>query len=160
MTFERTRDFGLVRAVLTHPSQVRMSADDGTDPVNWSPCEDERVLYVAARLGAYDPVRHLPADELLGIFTLIPQNAVCCEIHAALLPFAWGVRTREALRGALAWSFENTPARRIVCGIPAYNKLAIKLAKDCGFRAYGRNPASWLRHATLHDLVLLGISRP
>ena len=150
MTFERTRDFGLVRAVLTHPSQVRMASDDGTDLASWSPCEDERVCYITAREG----------DAVLGIFTLIGQNAVCYEIHAALLPFAWGARTRTALRGALAWSFENTPVRRIVCGIPTYNKLAIKLAKDCGFRAYGRNPASWLRHATLHDLVLLGISRP
>ena len=157
MTFEWTRDFGLIKAVLTHPSQVRMASDDGTDLASWSPCEDERVCYITAREG----------DAVRGIFTLIGQNAVCYEIHAAILPQSWGPGSREALRGAIEFFRSQTcnlnmgaGIPRIVCGIPAYNKLAIRLAKDCGFRAYGRNPASWLRHATLHDLVLLGISRP
>jgi RimJ/RimL family protein N-acetyltransferase len=156
LRFGWTRDFALIRAVLTHPSQARMSSDDGTHLPSWSPSEDERVWYVAAHAG----------DELLGIFTFVPQNAVCSEIHAALLPIAWGQGTRWALRGAIDFFWGNTynlnmgaGIPRIVCSIPHYNKLAIGLAKDCGFRAYGRNPSSWLRHAKLHDQVLLGVSK-
>ncbi len=161
LTFKFTRDLALVRSVLTHPTQARMSSDDGTHLASWQPSADERVWYVAAR-GEY---RDNPT-EVLGIFTFAPQNSVCYEIHAALLPLAWGARTRDALRGALEFVWANSRnlnmgvgVPRIVCAIPAYNALAIRLAKDCGFRAFGRNRASWLRWGTLHDQVLLGISK-
>jgi RimJ/RimL family protein N-acetyltransferase len=150
MEFARTRDLTLVRSVLTHASQVRMSAEDATDVATWNPHDDERIWYIAAR----------ELDEVLGIFTLIPQNACCYEIHAALLPRCWGARTREALRGALAWMFANSPARRIVASIPAYNRLAIALARDAGLTRYGMNEKSFMRGGTLHDQVLVGISKP
>jgi len=148
MTFARTRDLALVRAVLTHESQVRMSSEDATDVATWSPVEDERIWYIEAR----------DAVELVGIFTLIPQNSVCFEIHAAILPHAWGERSHEAARGVFVWMFANSPARRIVASIPGYNQLALKLAKDAGMRAFGRNPRSFLKHGKLHDQILLGIS--
>lgn len=153
MTFARTRDFTLVKSVLTHPTQARMSADDATDLANWAPNEDERVIYLAVT----DETDCVALRDLIGIITLIPQNAVCFEIHAALLPCAWGLRTRLALTGAISWAFRETPARRIVGSIPEYNKLAIRLARDCGMRAYGRNRASWLRGGKLWDQILLGI---
>lgn len=168
MTFAFTRDLALVREVLTHPTQARMSSDDGTDLITWDPSADERVYYVLVsdpergkesltKRGVLRPAGF--SEAALGIFSLYPQNAVCYEIHAALLPRAWGARSRAALRGALEFAWRETPARRIVCAIPAYNALAIKLAKDCGFRAFGRNRASWLRWGKLHDQILLGISR-
>lgn len=157
MTFAFTRDFATIRAVLTHPTQHRMASDDATHLATWSPSENEWVWYIEAREG----------DELLGIFTVAPQNCVCYEIHAALLPCAWGARTRTALRGAIEFLWSTTSNMnmgagipRIVATIPAYNKLAIKLARDVGMRAFGRNPASFLRGGKLHDQVLLGISRP
>lgn len=175
MTFARTRDFSEVARVLAHPTQYRMASDDATPPArDFRPNEDERIVYVAVRG---------ECNEVLGIFTLIPQNAVCYEIHAALLPAAWGstegnrrraalspdksgdaatpmASSREALRGAVAWAWKETPARRIVAAVPHYNRLALKLAFESGFIAYGRNRAAFLRAGTLHDLVLLGVSRP
>lgn len=154
MTFARTRDFALVRSVLTHRSQIRMASDDAT-PADWRPNEDERVIYITA----IAPTSCAAFAELAGIFTLIPQNAVCYEIHAALLPACWGPRTREALRGAIEWAWRETPARRITASIPAYNRLAIRLARDAGMQEYGTNAASFLRGGVLHDQVLFGISK-
>jgi RimJ/RimL family protein N-acetyltransferase len=150
LTFARTRDYELVRRVLTHESQLRMSSEDATDVATWSPQRDDRVWYIAVR--AY--------GKLYGIFTLIPQNAVCYEIHAALLPGGWGVNTRPALIGVIAWMFRHSPARRIVASIPIYNRLAIKLARDAGMQQFGTNPASFQRGGVLHDQELFGISKP
>lgn len=150
LTFARTRDFALVREVLTHESQARMSSDDATDLAAFRPNEDDRIIYLAI----------FDAGEALGIFTLIPQNAVCYEIHCALLPPCWGPRTRLALRGALAWAFRETPARRIVASIPAYNRLAIRLARDAGMTQFGTNEKSFERGGALRDQILLGISPP
>jgi RimJ/RimL family protein N-acetyltransferase len=126
-----------------------MASEDAT-PEDWAPNEDERIVYLEVR----------DAGELLGIVTLIPQNAVCYEIHAALLPIAWGPRSAEALRGAIAWMFERSPARRIVASIPAYNRLAIALGKRAGMQQYGVNVASFERGGRLHDQILLGLSKP
>lgn len=151
LTFGRTRNFVLIRDTLTHASQYRMASEDATPhPFAFRPNEDDRIIYLAT----------FDAGELLGIFTLIPQNAVCYEIHCALLPPCWGPRTREALRGAIAWAFANTPARRIVASIPAYNRLAIRLARDAGMTQFGTNEKSFERGGALRDQILLGISPP
>lgn len=123
-----------------------MAGDDSTPgPEEFWPNEDERIIYLDA--------------AGMGIFTLIPQNAVCFEIHAALLPGAWGQQSRRLLQGAVRWAFTNTEARRIVASIPAYNRLAIALAKRSGFTEFGRNPQSFLRGGSLHDQILLGVSK-
>jgi hypothetical protein len=156
MTFTRTRDLALVRRTLTDASQVRMSAEDATDVATWQPHADERVIYIAVT----GPTKCVAFTELLGIFTLIPENSVCFQIHAALLPHCWGSRTRLALRGALAFAWRETPARRIVASIPAFNRLAVRLARDAGMTCYGINSASFLRGGRLHNQVLVGISAP
>ncbi len=149
LTFARTHDYELIRRALLHESQFRMASEDATPaPGAFRVNRDERIVYLRAD----------SEGKFLGVFTLLPANAVCYEIHAALLPVAWGYATRPALRGALEWAFRETPARRIVCAIPAYNKLAIKLARDCGLRAYGRNFRAFERWGALHDIVLLGVS--
>lgn len=154
MQFTRTRDFDLVRAVLTHPSQTRMSADDATEVASWRPNEDDRIYYIEVRDGSLGQ-----SPGLLGIVSLIPENAVCYQVHVSLLPYGWGLRTRLALGGAIAWAFRETPARRLVASIPVDNRLAIALGEDCGMREYGRNPGSFLRDGELHDQVLIGISK-
>jgi RimJ/RimL family protein N-acetyltransferase len=151
VTFARTRDFELVRAVLTHPSQYRMASEDGTPtPQDWRPNEHELIWYVEARL----------CKDVIGIFTFIPQNAVCYEIHAAVLPSAWGEQSSAALRGVIAWMFANSEARRIVASIPEYNRLAIRLSRAAGMKHYGTNPSSFQRGGALHDQHLTGISCP
>lgn len=157
MTFRLTRDYELVRSVLTHPSQYRMASEDATPVATcWRPNEHELIWYVAAEDATACPAFR----ELFAIFTLIPQNAVCFEIHAAFLPRAWGIHTRPALRGVIAWMWTNSPAKRIVASIPVYNRLAIKLARDAGMEQYGLNPASFQRGGALHDQHLTGISCP
>lgn len=151
LTFERTRDYALVRAIATHPRVWEHISDDATAPrEQWQPAEHEAFWYVLVR----------DADEDLGFFLLTPHNAVCWEIHTCLLPRAWGARARDAAAGIVAWLWANTPAERLVTTVPASNRLALRFALRAGMTEYGRNPSSYLKQGRLEDQILLGLSRP
>ena len=147
--FERFQDFKVIRAVLTAPRNWRMSTDDGApDPSSFQPNEHPDIWYLKAS--------HLEIPFFL--FTFIPQNAVCFEVHIASTIHGIG-ESREASRAAFDWMFQNSPARRIVASIPDDNSLVLKLARDVGMEQYGVNRASFLRGGELRDQVLFGISK-
>lgn len=149
MTFERTFDYALVRELIVYPAGYRAAGDDFAPSVTeFAVNEDPRIWYVVAKDGA----------ELLGAFLFLPQSSVCYEVHLALLPGAWG-HSSECLRGAIAWMFANSPARRIVGAVPAFNRLANRCAERAGMTRYGTNYKSFLKGGTLHDLTLWGASK-
>lgn len=139
-----TRDFARIRELLTQPAQWDAATDDSAPAAaEFRPNEDERIVYL---------------DAGVGIFTLIPQNAICYEIHCGA-NIARIKTATAALKAAIAWMFENTRARRIIAQIPATNRLAIELARRAGLEQYGINPRSFSKRGELVDLVLLGISQ-
>jgi RimJ/RimL family protein N-acetyltransferase len=149
ITFERTRDYPLVREILTHPQLYRFLGDDATPAAaEFEVNEHPAIWYVLARDESY----------LLGVFTLIPQNAVCFEIHAAMLPESWGQTALEALQRVFLFMTAESGCRRIVASIPACNRLAIRYGERAGMTQFGVNPDSFLRGGTLYSQVLLGIS--
>lgn len=151
MTFERTHDAALIRRVLTDPSVYGKISDDGCPPPSEFEVKDTQA---ACYVSVYE------ADELLGLFLLVPQNAVCWEIHTCLLPSAYGSLARRAAEGILDWTWTNTPCQRIVTNVPAYNRLALRFAEGAGLTQFGLNPCSYLKGGELFDQILLGISRP
>lgn len=135
--------------MLTHPTQWDAATDDACPAAaEFRPNEDERIVYLEARRGR----------ELVGILTLIPENAVCFQLHFAGNLSRIKTATAAA-RAVIAWAFRNTPARRVVASIPATNRLAIALAKRTGLTQYGVNSASFLKRGQLVDQILLGISK-
>lgn len=151
MTFERTVDLDLIRAVVTHPKIYRMLGDDFSPKAeDFQPQINEHLWYVVVQSGS----------KVGGLFFLHPHNGICWEVHTCLLPEFWGPQAIEAARGLIPWVFENTACRRLVTSVPEYNRLALKLALHAGLKAYGRNPKAYQKHRRLHDLVLLGISKP
>lgn len=149
MTFERSFDYELIRAVITQPEIYKFISDDGSPPrEEYRPVESEAVWYVVVWDG----------NELLGLFMLVPENTVCWQIHTCLLPDAWGFRAQEAAKLLPAWIWEHTPCRRIVTNVPAPNRLALHFAVRAGMKIYGVNQASYLKHGVLCDQVCLGLS--
>lgn len=143
-------DRDLIRATITHPKLYPHLSDDFSPcPQKFEPVIHDSVWHVAA----YD------AEEYLGLWMLHPENAICWKIHTALLPNAWG-RSVAAGKALLLWVWQNTPWQRIVTDIPAYNRLAYRLASRCGFEEYGRNSRSFLKNGQLQDQILMGVSRP
>ena len=150
MNFERTHDMELVKDIVTRDSIYwRVTDDFAPTPEKWNPLDDESMWYVTAKEEA----------ALLGMFIFTPENSISWAIHLCLLPLAYGSKTRLALREVTEWIFKNSRCLRIVGSVPSYNRAAVKFAKDSGWKAYGVNEKSYLKHGRLWDQHLFGISK-
>lgn len=150
MIFERTRDFELIKRIAITPHIYRQTSDDfSPSPEAWQPIENPQVEYVLAK----------DDEELLGMFALFPENAICWKLHPCLLRNAFGERSREIGKAFIQWVWANTPCLRLVAEIPEYSSVALKLAKDSGFEQFGINPASYMKDGRLHGQVMLGVSK-
>jgi RimJ/RimL family protein N-acetyltransferase len=151
ITFERSFDYTLIRGILTHDKIWPHISDDGSPPrEEYRPIEHDAIWYVIVRDG----------DKLLGLWVFTPQNAVCWEVHTALLPAAWGPRGQHAARLLPGWIWANTPCRRIVTNVPETNRLALHFAVKSGMKIYGVNRQSWMKNGVLCDQICLGLSQP
>jgi RimJ/RimL family protein N-acetyltransferase len=147
--FERVYDLELVREMIAgDPRVYSLSSDDAApERTAFRPNTHPAIWYVVA------------ADELgvIGLFVLVPQNAVTWEMHVTR---AFGGRAVAAGRLILPWLFAELPGcRRIVAAIAGSNRVALRYAEAIGFRRFGVNESSFLRNGQLLDQVLLGVSK-
>jgi RimJ/RimL family protein N-acetyltransferase len=151
VTFKRTTDLALVREIMAHPRLYEWYSDDGSPArEDYRPIEHEGVWYILA----------IDEGTLLGVWMLVPRNAIEYEIHTCLLPGHGYRRGRRAAQEAAVWIWQNTPARRLITAVPAFNRIAYKFAIDAGFELVGVDRQSFLKHGTLYDQAILGLSRP
>lgn len=156
ITFERSQDYELIRSILTHEKIYPHISDDGSPPrEEYRPIESLVVWYVLVWSNTEAPAFR----ELLGLWMFVPQNAVCWEVHTALLPAAWGPRGQQAARMLPDWIWANTPCRRIVTNVPETNRLALHFAAKAGMKVYGVNQKSWMKDGVLCDQICLGLSK-
>jgi hypothetical protein len=154
MTFLRTKNWELVREVLTHPKLYGHMTDDfaparETFEVNRHPA----IWYVLAVEGT----------RLLGMFCFFPENDICWAAHAALLRRVPPALTRKAGREVVAWLWEHTACRRLTASVPECNRAAVRYGLDeegMHLRPYGINEKSFLKDGKLWDQILMGRSRP
>lgn len=151
MQFERTQDYALIKQIITHEKVFPYSSDDYTpSPKDYEPIKSDLIWYVLVKDG----------EELLGMWTFIPQNAICWEIHTTLLPNAWGERAIKAAKELADWVWKNTPCLRVITNVPEYNRLALRFAKAAGLEPFGLNCKSYMKTGILHDQIMLGVSKP
>ena len=151
MTFVRTTDLAIVRRIMTEPSVYRNITDDGCPPASdFRPVDDPRLWYVLVYDGA----------NVIGLFMFVPLNAATWEVHTCLLPVARGPLAHQAAWEVLDWLWSNAPCQRLITNVPAFNRLALRFAKEAGMQQFGFNPDSYLKGGKLHGQYLLGIDRP
>jgi RimJ/RimL family protein N-acetyltransferase len=150
VTIARTSDMALVRSILTWPSLYDWHSDDGSPArEDYDPPQSDAIWYILARDRAV----------ILGIWMLVPQNAIEYEVHTCLLPGHGYKRGRAAAKEAIAWAFANVPhCRRLITKVPAYNRLAYRFAIDAGFELIGIDKQSFLKRGNLLDQAILGLS--
>ncbi len=151
ITFERTRDWDTIKAIVTHPKIYPHISDDGSPASDeWEPIQNESVWYVLVK------------DDglVLGLWILIPENYVCWKIHTCLLPVAYGEKAKIAVAALAPWVWQNTGCMRVITDVPAYNRVALRFARAAGLEEYGVNPRSYMKNKNLYDQILLGISKP
>lgn len=151
LTFERTTNYELVRAIVTNPVLYKHITDDGSPArEKFRPIEHSAIWYVLV----------WNDDKLLGLFMFVPLNSVCFEVHTCLLPASWGKHTEAAAQGVAEWIWEHTACQRIITNVPSYNRLALRLALLSGMKEFGVNKDSFLKNGQLYDQIMLGISKP
>lgn len=144
MKIERTRDMGLVRAILSHPAIWPHIHDDGVEEPG--PVDADGLYWLLIDGGA-------------GVFLLHQHNTVTYEVHTCLLPEMWGDKAKEATYLCRRWMFEHTPCRKLITNVPAYNLLALRFAKRCGMTTEGVNRKSYLKNGELMDQHVLGLTK-
>jgi RimJ/RimL family protein N-acetyltransferase len=152
LTFERSTDWGLITAIMTHRRVWPHISDDFSGPPGeFVPVDHPSFWYVVVREGT------LP----LGLFLLQPHNGVHWEVHTCLMPSGWRRGSREIARQAIAWLWQNaTQLQRLTTKVPKNNLLALRFARDAGMVEYGTEPSSILCGGKLLDQALLGMNRP
>ena len=135
-----------VKSVMTHPKLARMTAEDGL--TDFEPPQHESILYLT-------PIVDVP----IGVFMVFPTTSVCFEVHTNILPEYWGPMALVAAKSLITWVFSNTECQKLVTRVPAFNRLAYKLAVRAGMRPEGVNTKSFRKHGTLFDQHMLGIQK-
>lgn len=146
--FERTHDLSFVSSIYTLPRIWPWIGDDyAPERSTFQANGDPRIVYLFCK-----------EEHTVGLFTFLPQNTVCWEVHIVLLPRR-KTRGYVILRGAMDWMFEHSTAQRIVGHVPAFNRLAVKVARRAGMLPYGINPRSFQKNGKLEDQILFGLSK-
>jgi hypothetical protein len=149
MNFQRTTDYTLVREILTTPDVYEHMADDYTVPreafaVNVHP----EIRYVVVR----------DRGVIVGLFSFIPRNVHCWELHACMLPGATAREKWKAARELEPWLAERTECKRLVAEVPRTNAPAIYYGTHgIGMRYVGTHPKAFMRFGSLQDLIILGM---
>lgn len=153
MDYHRTRNFDLVDRIYRQPGIYEVSGDDTLPekPDDFKVNRDPGIWYVLAGGDDYD---------LTGIFCLMPENAICWEVHGAMMPWVSSKEKWAAGRCFMPWLWSHTPCRRLTASVPAFNRKAMfYLIHGLGMKWAGRQSKAFLKYGKLHDLVLFGRSR-
>ena len=151
ITVERTRDYELIRRVMTNPRIYPSITDDfSASATDFQPVCDDRLIYLAAKDG----------QTFLGIMLFAPENGIELRVHHFFLPIAWGKPALEAVRVGIEWIWANTRYKRLFGKTPAFNRLALRFAKRVRFQVCGIDIASIQKDGRLWDQILFGMSRP
>jgi hypothetical protein len=151
LTFERTRDYELVRRIITHPKVYRWMVSDGAVPADeYQTVEDEAIIYLLCKEG----------KELQGLFMVIPLTSVCVQVHVCLLPWARNAKAVECYREGLHWLWLNTKFVKVIGFTPAYNFAALRCAEKAGLERVGVITRSLQKFGKLQDQVVYAIGKP
>jgi hypothetical protein len=98
------------------------------------------------------------AGGLVGLFSLLPRNRACFELHACMLPDASAQEKWEAARGLAPWIGERTDCRRLVAEVPRSNRPAIYYGTHgIGLKYVGTHERAFMKYGKLQDLIVLGM---
>lgn len=150
MTFENSRDWSLIKQIVTHLKVYPLVSDDFSPlPEKWEPIDCAAAHYIVVR------------DDgiVLGLWAFYEHSPIVWNVHTCLLPIAYGERARRASRAMAAWIWANTKCLRLITEVPESNRLALRFARMAGMVEYGFNPQSYLKGGVLEGVHLLGMSK-
>ena len=139
-----TTDKELITKILNHPKVYKWITDD-CSPKVYEPVIHPSIIY-------------LTDETQSAVVRIDPMNGICCTVHFALLPEAWG-RGLEIVKEAIEWGFLNLRYVTIVAIVPMYNRLIIKIMRSCGFIKVGVLEKSFLKSWKLWDQEIWSLTK-
>ena len=147
--FHRTEIYELVYGILTASDYDMLGDDAMPAKPDFRVNDHPGIWYVVAGWGV-DPI---------GLFSLFPQNAVCWDVHVAMLPWVSTHQKWAAARGLVPWLADNTECKRLTAAVPAINRKALVYGTHgLGMHYVGRQHKAFLKCGLLRDLIILGRS--
>lgn len=143
MTFERTKDVGLVGELVKQAWDRPAMLCDGADPENIH-LPDSAQCFVGFTNG-----------KPVALFVGYQQSPVCIDVHACLTPDCRGANAIEMIQGFWAWLKENTPYRKVMGTIPSYNRPMLLVARAAGMSVLAVSRQSTLRNGKLEDQAIM-----
>jgi len=140
----RSTDIDAIFEILNHPRVYGWVSDDCSQKPH-NPVMNDSLIY-------------LMDESKMGVVMLVPVNGICCSAHIALRPEMWGGGV-DFVKESIRWGVTNTRYMKLVCSIPEYNRLAIRLVKKCGLTQEGRTKKSFLKNMKLYDQLIFGITK-
>ncbi len=146
--FTYTTDAALVKSILSEPRCFRRM---NNDPVS------------LATINAMDtlPTRLLfavPSVRKNALFVMSSLAPGVSEVHFCVTPSAWG-QAEYIVNEFLGWIWRTTSIKRLVGPVPSHNRLALRIARQTGFRHVETKPAAAAKDGKQYDLLVMEISR-
>ena len=141
---KRCIDISVIKSILTHKDVLDWVTDDNS-PIPYDPVIHPSIIY-------------LVDEKEQGVIRIDPFNGIACTVHIATLPDMWG-NAHEFCKEAIEWGFTFTKYLKVIAFIPGYNKNAIKLVTDIGFKKEGVLTKSFLKNWKLHDQIIFGFCK-
>ena len=140
-----------MRTIFTHPQIYPLIGDDfAPDPADFCVNEHPAIVYVVVRNADFRKV---------ALFSLVPANRICWELHAVMIPGAKTSDKWAAARQLVPWLARHTECKRLTASVPSCNRPAIVYGTHgIGMKVVGRQSEAFLKHGKLQDLVILGLS--
>jgi RimJ/RimL family protein N-acetyltransferase len=150
ISLEPSRDFVLIRSILTDPRIYgHVACDSCPSPRDFHIQEDTPHLFVLLRVGG----------KPQGVW-MFEKRGTEYEVHTALKREAYGGVAHEGALRMAEWLWNNTDCERLTTRVPVQNRLALAFAKAAGMKEYGISEKSFLKNRIMHDQVLLALDRP
>ena len=113
-----------------------------------------------------DPIDHegfnwmlVTDDDIAGVFLVHAKNTYCYEMHTCLLPKTWGAKAAKFAQILAGWAFNETRCKKLVTNVPAYNRAALRFARQGGMVQEGINRKSYLKNGKMIDQIMMGITK-
>lgn len=143
ITIHPTKDYELVREILTHPALFKLTYGQGIKIEDYK--VDETLDYVVA-FWDHEPV---------GLWTLKPVTNLVIDGHIGMVPKYWGTEVvQKAMDAGYQYLRNNTEYTKIMTSVPSNCLHVLKFMEEYKYKACGIIKEGVIYNQQLVDLLL------
>ncbi len=146
LTAQKTIDTDEINSVLTNPVILKAISEDGAQLKN---IDIKNETWVSIK----------KKDTTIGIYNLVPLNAITMEVHAHVLPEYRKEYSMRTSRIFYKWFLGNTDRLKLIAIVPLIHKNVQNFLISNKFTVEGINRKSFIKNGEIMDQIMFGITR-